>query len=25
MQTFETWLGKNVPKFTGLFEAEPVC
>ena len=25
MQTFATWLGKNVPKFIGLFEAEPVC
>jgi hypothetical protein len=25
MQTFKTWLEKNVPKFTGLFEAEPIC
>jgi len=22
MQTLETWFGKNVPKFTGLFETD---
>src|SRR5215470_17002149 len=25
VQTFEAWLERNVPKFTGLFEAEPIC
>jgi hypothetical protein len=25
IQAFETWLEKNVPKFTRLFEAEPIC
>jgi len=25
MQTSEAWLERNVPQFTGLFEAEPIC